>query len=291
MRTSCVFYIPPMDKLLAYYNEIMNTTFGRLAWAIVVTVVVYSVLDFIFKRISKMLPKEISSKLNDKKNTSILKYIVNACKLLVFIIILLLTLDSLGVKVVSLLAGLGIGGLAIAFAAQKVLGDLFTWVVITINKPFKEDDRISFGTITGIVEKIGIKTTRIDPETGTGEKIIVSNSSLLEGQVTNFGTKEETSKRRIIFGISVSNQTSKENLKEVVAIVKGIIEKQSDVNFKRGHLKSFSAGAVEYEFAFDVLRTKYMDIQEKIYLSIIDAFDEKNITMAYPAHKVLLEKT
>jgi len=284
-----------MDKLLAYYNEIMNTTFGRLAWAIIVTMVVYSVLDFIFKRINKrickMLPDELSSKINDKKNTSILNYILKVCKFLVFIIILLLTLDSLGVKVVSLLAGLGIGGLAIAFAAQKVLGDLFTWVLITINKPFKEDDRISFGAITGIVEKIGIKTTRIDPETGTGEKIIVSNSSLLEGQVTNFGTKEETNKRRIIFGISVSNQTSKENLKEVVAIVKGIIEKQSDTTYNRGHLKSFSAGAVEYEFVFDVPRKEYMNVQEKINLAIIDAFAEKNITMAYPAQKVLLEKT
>jgi len=280
-----------MDKLLAYYNEIMNTTFGRLAWAIVVAIVVYSVLDFIFNRIIKILPDDISSKLNDKKNTSIFKYIVNICKLLVFIIILLLILDSLGVKVVSLLAGLGIGGLAIAFAAQKVLGDLFTWVLITINKPFKEDDRISFGTITGIVKKISIKTTRIDPETGTGEEIIVSNSSLLEGQVTNFGTKGETNNRRIIFGISVSNQTSKENLKEVVATVKGIIEKQSDTTFKRGHLKSFSPGAVEYEFAFDVLRTEYMNIQEKINLAILDAFSEKNIVMAYPVQKVLLEKT
>jgi len=279
-----------MDKLLAYYNEIMNTTFGRLAWAIIVAMAVYFVLDFIFNRIIKMLPNDISSKLNDKKNTSIFKYIVNICKFLVFIIILLLTLDSLGVKVVSLLAGLGIGGLAIAFAAQKVLGDLFTWVLIMINKPFKEEDRISFGTITGIVKKIGIKTTRIDPETGTGEEIIVSNSSLLEGQVTNFGTKGETNNRRIIFGISVSNQTSKENLKEVVAAVKGIIEKQSNTIFKRGHLKNFSAGAVEYEFAFDVLRTEYMNIQEKINLAILDAFDERNIIMAYPVQKVLLEK-
>ena len=280
-----------MDKLLAYYNEIMNTTFGRLAWAIIVAMAVYFVLDFIFNRIIKMLPDDISSKLNDKKNTSIWKYIVNVCKFLVFIIILLLTLDSLGVKVVSLLAGLGIGGLAIAFAAQKVLGDLFNWVLIIINKPFKEEDRISFGTITGIVKKIGIKTTRIDPETGTGEEIIVSNSSLLEGQVTNFGTKGETNNRRIIFGISVSNQTSKENLKEVVAIVKGIIEKQSGVSLKRGHLKSFSLGAVEYEFAFDVPRTEYMNVQEKINLAILDAFSEKNIIMAYPVQKVLLEKT
>ncbi len=276
-----------MDKLLTYYNEIMNTTFGRLAWAIIVTMVVYSVLDFIFKRINKRISKMLPSELSNNPSKPILIF-MKIGKFLVFIIILLLTLDSLGVKVVSLLAGLGIGGLAIAFAAQKVLGDLFTYVLIKINKPFEEKDWISFGTITGIVEKIGIKTTIINPDTGTDERIIVSNSSLLEGQVTNF---REYKNRRIIFGISVSNQTSKENLKEIVAIVKGIIEKQSDVSFKRGHLKSFSAGAVEYEFAFDVLRTKYMDIQEKINLAILDVFAERNIIMAYPAQKVLLEKT
>ncbi|MDR2593784.1 MAG: mechanosensitive ion channel family protein [Fibromonadaceae bacterium] len=278
-----------MDKLLTYYNEIMNTTFGRLAWAIVVSMGVYFLLDLIFKVIKKTLPKELSSKLSKLGNPSnpIFKFIVTVCKFFVFIVILLLTLDYLGVKVVSLLAGLGIGGLAIAFAAQKVLGDLFTYVLIKINKPFEVGHRISFGTINGIVEKIGIKTTWIDPE-GIGERIIVSNSSLLEGQVTNF---KEYKNRRIIFGINVSNQTSKENLREVVAIVKGIIEKQSDTIFKRGHLKSFSAGAVEYEFAFDVPRTEYMNIQEKIYLDILDAFAEKNITMAYPAQKVLLEKT
>jgi len=277
-----------MDKLLTYYNEIMDTAIGKLIWAIVVAMVVYFVLDFIFKRISKMLPNELSSKLNDKKNTSILKYIVNICKFLVFIVILLLTLDSLGVKVVSLLAGLGIGGLAVAFAAQKVLGDLFTYILIRLDKPIKEGDLISFGTITGKINKISIKTTRIDPEAETGEQIIVSNSDLLESRVTNFANR---TKRRMTFGISVSNQTSKENLQTIVALVKGIIEKQSETGFKRGHLKGFSAGAVEYEFVFDVTPPEsYMDVQEKINLAILDAFAEKNITMAYPAQKVLLEK-
>jgi len=161
-----------MDKLLTYYNEIMNATFGRLTWAIVVAMAVYFVLDFIFKRISKMLPSELSN--NPSKPILIFMKIG---KFLVFIIILLLTLDSLGVKVVSLLAGLGIGGLAIAFAAQKVL-------------------------------------------------------------------------------------------------------------------KSFPVCAVEYEFAFDVTPPdSHMDVQEKINLAILDAFAERNIIMAYPAQKVLLEKS
>jgi len=272
-----------MDKLLTYYNEIMDTTIGKLIWAIVVAMAVYFVLDFIFKRISKMLPQEFLNK--PSKPISIF---MKVCKLLVFIIILLLTLDSLGVKVVSLLAGLGIGGLAIAFAAQKVLGDLFTYILIRLDKPIKEGDLISFGTITGKINKISIKTTRIDPETETGEQIIVSNNDLLESRVTNFANR---TKRRMTFGISVSNQTSKENLKTIVALVKSIIEKQSDAVYNRGHLKSFSAGAVEYEFVFDVKTSEYLNVQEKIYLDILDAFDERNIIMAYPAQKVLLEKT
>jgi len=276
-----------MDKLLIYYNEIMNTTFGRLTWAILVAMAVYFVLDFIFGRISKRISKMLPSELSNNPSKPILIF-MKVGKFLVFIVILLLTLDSLGVKVVSLLAGLGIGGLAIAFAAQKVLGDLFIYVLIKLDKPFEEGDLINFGTITGKVKKIGIKTTRIDSDSETGEEIIVSNSGLLEGKVINFAKRKQ---RRITFDISVSNQTAKENLQAIIALVKGIIENQNDAVFKRGHLKGFSAGAVEYEFVFDVTKLdSYMAVQEKVYLAILDAFAERNIIMSYPAQKVLLEK-
>ncbi|MDR2583219.1 MAG: mechanosensitive ion channel family protein [Fibromonadaceae bacterium] len=273
-----------MDKFPTYFNDLMNTPAWRWLLAIVVTIVVYIVFNFIFNMIFKKIRK-----MPYFSNNKAILIFMGIGKFLVFIVIMLLTLDNLGVKVVSLLAGLGIGGIAVALAAQKVLGDLFASVSIILDKPFEVNDLINLDTITGKVESIGVKTTRI--RSVTGEQIIVSNSDLLESRVTNFKRMDE---RRITFGISVSNQTPKENLQEIVAIVKGIIEKQSNVRFDRGHLKGFSAGAVEYEFVFWVTKPEYivyMDVQEKINLAILDAFDEKNIIMAYPAQKVLLEKT
>jgi small-conductance mechanosensitive channel len=273
-----------MDKLTAYFNDLMNTPAWRWLLAVVVTIVVYIVFNFIFN----LIIKKISKIPYFSHNKAILIF-MGVGKFLVFIVIMLLTLDNLGVKVVSLLAGLGIGGIAVALAAQKILGDLFASVSIILDKPFEVDDLISVGTITGKVESIGVKTTRI--RSVTGEQIVVSNSDLLESRVTNFKRMEE---RRITFGISVSNETAKENLQEIVAIVKGIIENQDNARFDRGHLKGFSASSVEYEFVFWVTKPEYityMDVQEKINLAILDEFAKRNISMAHPAQRVLLGKT
>jgi small-conductance mechanosensitive channel len=272
-----------MDKLLAYFNDLMNTPAWRWLWAIVVTIVVYLVLNFIFTLAVKKI-----SRIPYFSNNKAIMIFMGVGKFLVFIVIMLLTLDNLGVKIVSLLAGLGIGGIAVALAAQKVLGDLFASVSIILDKPFEVGDSISIGEISGSVESIGIKTTRI--RSSTGEQIIISNGDLLESRITNFKRMKE---RRITFGVSVCNQTPKEDLHSIVAIVKGIIENQSNTRFDRGHLKGFSANLVEYEFVFWVTKPEYvayMDIQEKINLAILDEFAKRNISMAYPAQKVLLEK-
>jgi small-conductance mechanosensitive channel len=273
-----------MERLLAYFNELMNTPAWRWLLAIIITIAIYLAFNFVFNLIIKKI-----NKIPYFSNNKTIMIFMGVGKFLVFIVILLLTLDNLGVKVVSLLAGLGIGGIAVALAAQKVLGDLFASVSIILDKPFEVGDIISLGTITGTVESIGIKTTRI--RSITGEQIIVANSDLLESRVTNFKRMQE---RRITLGISVSNQTAKENLQAITTMVKSIIENQSDARFDRGHLKGFSANSVDYEFVFWVTKPEYiayMDVQEKINLAILDAFEGKKINLAYPAQKVLLEKT
>jgi small-conductance mechanosensitive channel len=194
----------------------------------------------------------------------------------------------MGVKIVSLVAGLGLGGIAIALAVQKILGDLFASISIMLDKPFEVGDLINTDMVTGFVESIGIKTTRI--RSINGEQVIISNGDLLESRVTNLKRMAE---RRIIFGVSVSSQTSNENLKNMVALIKNIINNQSDARFDRGHLKSFSASSVDYEIVFWVTKPdylSYMDVQQEINLAILDAFAERKISLAYPAQKVLLGK-
>jgi small-conductance mechanosensitive channel len=208
-------------------------------------------------------------------------------KFFIWSAILLLILDNFGVRVISLLAGLGVGGIALALAVQKVLGDLFASISIMIDKPFEIGDLINVGTIWGTVETIGVKTTRI--RALTGEQVIIANSDLLDSRVSNF---KRMSERRITLGISVSNQTSKENLHAIVDVIKGIIDSQNDARYDRGHLKGFSASSVDYEFIYWVTKPdylSYMDVQQQINLAIIDAFAEREINLAYSTQRVLVE--
>jgi small-conductance mechanosensitive channel len=209
-------------------------------------------------------------------------------KFIIWVTILLLVLDNFGVQVISLLTGLGVGGIAIALAIQKILGDLFASVSIMIDKPFEIGDLITIDSVIGTVEAIGVKTTRI--RSMTGEQIIISNSDLLSSRISNFKRMKE---RRATLGISVSNKTPNEDLQVVVDIVKSIIENQNDARFDRGHLKSFSASSIDYEFVFWVTKPDYlsfMNVQQQINLAIINALAEKNINLAYSVQKVLLEK-
>jgi len=209
-------------------------------------------------------------------------------RFIIWATVLLLILDHLGIEAISLLAGLGVGGIAIALAMQKILGDLFASISIMLEKPFEIGDFVMVGDIRGTVESIGIKTTRI--RSINGEQIVISNSDLLESRVNNFKRMAE---RRIIFNLNVSNQTSKENIHAITEVVKNIIDSQENVRFDRGHLKGFSPGSIDYEFVYWVKNPDfmvYMDVQQKINLAIIDEFAERNINMAYPAQKVLLEK-
>jgi len=209
-------------------------------------------------------------------------------RFLIWATVLLLILDHLGIEAVSLLAGLGVGGIAIALAMQKILGDLFASISIMLEKPFEIGDFVMVGEIKGTVESIGIKTTRI--RSVNGEQIVISNSDLLESRVNNFKRMTE---RRILFSLNISNLTTKENIHAITGLVKNIIDSQEEARYDRGHLKGFSPGSIDYEFVYWVKSPEfvvYMDVQQKINLAIIDEFAARKIIMAYPAQKVLLEK-
>ncbi|MCL2282456.1 MAG: mechanosensitive ion channel family protein [Fibromonadales bacterium] len=207
-------------------------------------------------------------------------------KFLIWSAILLLILDNFGVKVISVMAGLGVGGIAVALAVQRILGDLFASISIMIDKPFEIGDFIAVGDIRGTIESTGIKTTRI--RALSGEQVVIANSDILESRLNNYKRMEE---RRIVFSFGVSYKTSRENLREITKLSKNIIESQSNVRFDRGHLKCFDASSIDYEFVYWVTKPDYqayMDIQEKINLALIDAFAERNIEMSRPTQAVFL---
>ena len=201
---------------------------------------------------------------------------------------LIFLLDNLGFNISAVVAGLGIGGIAVALAAQAMLGDLFSYFAILLDKPFELGDTISIADFTGTVEKIGIKTSRI--RSVTGEQVIFSNSDLTKSRVHNFKRMEE---RRIVFKLNVAYDTPKDTLAALPDMIKTIISGISNVRFDRAHLSSLDDWAVTFEIVYFVISadyTLYMDIQQQIYLSTLALCEEKKISLPYPTQTVAIAK-
>jgi len=198
-------------------------------------------------------------------------------------------LDNLGFEISAVIAGLGIGGIAIALAAQAILGDLFSYFVIFFDRPFEIGDFVNLGgEFVGTIEYIGIKTTRI--RSLSGEQIVASNTDLTNSRVRNFKRME---RRRVVFKLGVIYQTTAEQLEEIPKIVREIIESKEDTVFDRGHFAAYGDFSLNFEFVYFVIGpdyVKYMDTQQKINMEIYRTFENKGIEFAYPTQTLFVSK-
>jgi small-conductance mechanosensitive channel len=200
----------------------------------------------------------------------------------------LFVLSNLGIEVTSLIAGLGIGGIAVAFALQGILSDLFASFSIYFDKPFRIGDFVVIGTDSGTVEKIGIKSTRI--RTLQGEELVVSNAELTTTRVQNFKKMQE---RRISFQFGITYETHHDEVKEVLTIVKRIFEAVEGARLDRVHFISFGDFALIYEVVYFVESSdynEYLDIQQQVNFEMMDTFRERGINFAYPTQTVLVKQ-
>lgn len=197
-------------------------------------------------------------------------------------------LDNLGFDITTLIAGLGIGGVAVALASQAILGDLFSYFVILFDKPFRRGDFIIIGDKMGVVEYIGLKTTRI--RSLSGEEVVFSNTDLTNSRVHNYKKME---RRRVAFKIGVTYQTPSETLARIPGVIKEIIEGLEDTVFDRAHFFSYGDSALVFEIVYYVIGAdynKYMDIQQNINLAIKDEFEKLGVEFAYPTQTIYLAK-
>lgn len=196
---------------------------------------------------------------------------------------------NLGYDVTAIITGLGIGGIAIALAAQAILGDLFNYFVIFFDRPFEIGDLIFVGDKRGTVEHIGLKTTRL--KSVTGEQLIISNTDLTNSRLHNFKRME---KRRSYFMIGVTYQTPSQKLRIVPAIIQKAIESNSKAQFDHVNFASFGDFSLNFEVVYFVLDQNYntfMQVQEDINLRIFEAFEKEKIEFAYPTQTVFVEKS
>lgn len=265
-------------KILNIHNGLMNTVDA------VMTVIAVWESSHIIKRV---IAYALSKGNHDADHT-----MIQGVRLIVSIVIwtlaLLFVLDNLGVDITAMVASLGIGGIAIALAAQNLLGDLFASFTIYFDKPFEVGDFITLGEHNGTVKNIGLKTTRI--QTLQGEELVVSNRELTETRVQNF---KKLQKRRVSFTLGVVYHTPQEKLLKIPKLIQAAIEAQETVEFTRAHFKSFGDFSLNFDVVMHVLSKDYviyMDVLERVNFAIRESFIKEGISMAFPTQTVHVHK-
>lgn len=198
--------------------------------------------------------------------------------------VLLAMLSNLGINITAFVASLGVGGIAVALAVQNVLGDLFASLAIAVDKPFEVGDFIVVGSIAGTVQQIGLKTTRI--RSLSGEQVVMSNTDLLKQTINNYRFMTE---RRIVFKFSVPYGTTPEQAEAIPQALKRIIDAEPQLRFDRAHLQGFGETALSYEVVYivkDPGYNLYMDLQQKINLSLMRELATLGVDFAVPARTV-----
>jgi len=275
---------PPAYYFLAFYiashTLVMNEIIEKSIFVIVIVMIVYQIVSSVQILINYIAKKVIGNDDGDEQLESAVNMLSMIAKVIIWILGALLIMANLGMNVSALVASLGIGGIAIAFALQGILGDLFASFSIYFDKPFVVGDFITNGANSGIVEKIGIKTTRI--RSITGEQIVISNKELTETRVQNFTEMEE---RRVTSSVGVTYETPTQKLKDIPSMIAKIVEETKGVRFDRVHFKKFDDSSLGFEFVYYVESSdfaEHMDLQQKMNYAIRDKFEAENIEMAYP---------
>ena len=208
-------------------------------------------------------------------------------RLIVWSVVLLLILENVGIDITALVAGLGVGGIAVALAVQNILGDLFASLSIVLDKPFAVGDFLIIDDCMGSVEHVGLKTTRL--RSLSGEQLVMSNADLLASRIRNYGRMYE---RRVVFGLGVTYQTPRDKLTRIPEIIRESIETQDKTRFDRSHFKGYGAYSLDFETVYYVRSPDYnlyMDIQQAINLAIHERFESDGIEFAYPTQTLFLE--
>ncbi|HDZ60127.1 MAG TPA: mechanosensitive ion channel family protein, partial [Candidatus Pacearchaeota archaeon] len=251
-----------------------------LGYLMIIFIVFYATKGII-QIVDHLVKKEIKKRTEKQKreDTSMVKVMGVIVKVIIWTLALLMILSNFGIEITPLIAGIGVGGIAIALALQTILGDLFSAFAIYLDKPFQEGDFIILGNDMGVVKHIGIKTTRI--QTLQGQELVVSNSELTSSRINNY---KRMQKRRIVFGFGIEYNTPVRKMEKIKSIVKKIIDKEKLAELDRVHFKEFGDFSLNYEVVY-YLKTsdynKYMDTQESINLSLKEAFEKEKIGFAF----------
>lgn len=281
-----VLYIGAVYFGLNYLT--LNIKVAGILHVAVLLVCTFFVIRAITTAVNYFINSAITTKDNAGENKKQARGIIIIVNIIVWVLGIIFLVNNLGYDITSVIAGLGIGGIAIALAAQTILGDLFNYFVIFFDKPFEIGDFIIVDDKMGVVEYIGVKSTRL--RTLSGEQLICSNTNLANARVHNYKRME---KRRVVFSIGVVYETEFSKIERIPAIIKKSIESQAKIQFDRAHFSGFGDFSLNFEVVYYVLSSDYnlyMDIQQNIYLSILYTFRKEGIEFAYPTQMLFFKE-
>jgi small-conductance mechanosensitive channel len=293
------------DQLFKMLENISRLFFWFLAFYITVKMLktnsrFETVLDGIFLVLIVFEAIKIAQSLinyafmkSGRRDETVLNGVRLVAKIILWSIGLLLILSNLGFDISTLAASLGIGGIAIALAAQNILGDLFASFTIYFDKTFKIGDYVVIGSISdgenkGVVQHIGLKSTRI--KTLQGEELIVSNKLLTETRIQNF---KKMKRRRVDIDFGIEYGTPTEKMKKIPEIIQKIVDKEKLAEYGRTHFYEFGAFSLNYKLMFHATTgdyNDYLDTRQNISLGIKEAFEKEGISMAFPTQTLIMKK-
>ena len=283
--------VMPLLYILAFYAGIQYLVLPTKAQNIL-HIAVLVVITFFFLRIltsivgyifHRALMRHGKSAERERQSKGILLIV----QVSLWLIGILFLIDNLGYDITTLIAGLGIGGIAIALAAQTILADLFSYLVIFFDKPFEIGDFIVVDDKMGTVDYVGVKTTRI--KSLTGEQLVCSNKDLTNSRLHNYKRMLE---RRVVLSFGVVYSTSANTLKAIPSMVREIIESEDKTRFDRAHFKGFGNSSLDFEAVYFVLSQDYniyMDVQERINIRLFELFEQEGIEFAYPTQTLYMQ--
>ncbi len=284
--------IPLLYFIALYFSLNSLTISGTVQKTVNISVAIilaYFGLRFVISLINYSLERYWIKKDIDNSRRQSLKGLVTILKVVVWGVGITFLLDNLGFEISTVVAGLGIGGIAVALGAQAILGDLFSYFVIFFDRPFEIGDFIIVDDLMGTIEYVGIKTTRV--RSLGGEQLVFSNTDLTNSRIRNY---KRMQKRRVVFKLGVTYQTTLDQLKEIPGIIKNVIENIEDAVCDRAHFRTYGDFSLDFEIVYYVLSGdfgKYMDIQQTINFAIKAEFDKREIEFAYPTQTLFIEKT
>ncbi len=284
---------PPFYLFIAFYigfkTLVLHPLVDRTVFVVVVLWCTWQVMrtfDLFIDYISERASSKGSANASVQSAVSLLSGIAKAA---IWVIAALMILSNFGVNVTSLIAGVGIGGIAIAFAVKGILEDLFSSFSIYFDKPFQVGDMIQVDDEKGIVQKIGVKTTRLKSMI-TGEEVIIANKDLTNKKINNF---HRMTKRRVSFDLGVTYETPTKKIKKIPQIVEDIITSKEKTTFNRAHFRSFEDSALRFTILYHYDSRNYdafLATHESILFEIREVFEKEKIDMAYPTQMIHIRK-